>query len=248
MLDTAELDAVIFDMDGVVTDTARTHAAAWKRVFDEFLEAHARRTGDAFVPFDRRRDYHRYVDGRSRYDGARSFIESRGILLPYGDPTDRPGTETVCGIANRKDECFLEVLDRDGAHPYDSTVRVIRQLREDGVGTAIISASRNMRQVVTSAGVAELFDAKVDGVDAAELGLPGKPDPAVFLEAARRLGVEPQRAAIVEDALAGVEAGQAGGFHLVVGVDRGDQAAALREAGADIVVPDLAELTIKPRR
>jgi trehalose 6-phosphate phosphatase len=247
VLDTTELDAVIFDMDGVVTDTARTHSAAWKRVFDEFLEAHAERTGEPFTPFDERRDYHRYVDGKSRYDGARSFIESRGIVLPYGSPTDPPGTETICGIANRKDECFLEVLDRDGAHPYTSTVRVIEQLRSGGIGTAIISASRNMEQVVSSAGVAALFDTKVDGIDAAELGLPGKPDPAVFLEAARRLGVEPDRAAVVEDAQAGVQAGRAGGFHLVLGVDRGDNADALREAGAHVVVNDLGEVTVKAR-
>ncbi len=238
------LDAVIFDMDGVVTDTARVHAAAWKRMFDEYLRERAQQTGDSFVPFDEQLDYRPYVDGKNRYDGARSFLESRGISLPFGDPTDPPSVETVCGLANRKDRYFQAELEKGGAEAYDSTVRLIRELRTAGVVTAIISASQSMKEVLRSAGVLELFDEKVGGVDAAELGLKGKPDPAVFLEAANRLGVAPERAVVVEDALAGVEAGRRGGFGLVIGVDRGGQSEALRKAGADLVVKDLAELQL----
>lgn len=237
-----ELDAVIFDMDGVVTETATVHAAAWKRLFDEYLAERTRRTGEAFDPFDERSDYERYVDGKNRYDGVKSFLASRGISLPFGDPGDAPGSESVCALGNRKDEYFLLRLRDDGARAYESSVRLIGELRRRGVRTGIVSASRNAEEVLTAAGVRDLFDEKVDGVEAAHLGLPGKPHPATFVEAARRLGVDPGRAAVVEDALAGVEAGRRGGFALVVGVARAGQAAALRDAGADVVVEDLAEL------
>ena len=238
------LDAVIFDMDGVVTATATVHAAAWKRLFDEFLVDDAARRGVAFVPFDDHADYDRYVDGRNRYDGVRGFLASRGIDLPDGGPSDPIDRETACGLGNRKDAYFHEELRGPGAHSYPGTVGLIRSLRAAGVRTGLVTASKNADDILTAAGVVDLFDVKVDGVDAARFHLAGKPDPAMFLEAARRLGVEPARAAVVEDALAGVEAGARGGFALVVGVARHGQDEALRQAGADIVVSDLSELPL----
>ncbi len=237
------LDAVIFDLDGVITDTASVHAAAWKRMFDRFLEKRARGGGEEDRPFSQH-DYLRYVDGKPRYDGVSSFLDSRGISLPRGEPGDPPSAETVCGLGNRKDELFGEVLRQDGVAAFPSSVELLRELREGGFGTAIISASRNCAQVLRAAGASELFDAKVDGIDAEEHGLKGKPDPAVFLAAAERLGVGPARAAVVEDALAGVEAGRRGRFGLVIGVDRTGQAGALRRHGADVVVDDLAEVRV----
>ena len=240
----AELDAVIFDMDGVVTETATVHAAAWKRLFDELLEARSRATGQSFEPFEPSTDYLRHVDGRNRYDGVQSFLASRGIVVPWGDPGDPSGAMTVCGLGNRKDHFFHEHLRAHGADAYPSTVEVIRALRTRRVRTGLVTASRNAAEVLAAAGVADLFDERVDGLVGAELHLAGKPDPAMFLEAARRLGVSPDRAAVVEDALSGVAAGRAGGFAIVVGVDRAGQAEALREAGADVVVADLADLDI----
>ena len=235
------LDAVIFDMDGVVTDTAVVHAAAWKKLFDAYLKTIAMATGADILPFDERADYERYVDGKNRYDGVRSFLQSRGIHLPEGSPDDPAGSDTVCAMGNDKDNFFLEHVRLHGVRAYPSTVRVIRHLRARGVRTALVSASRNADEVLSIAGVADLFDERVDGVVAAELDLPGKPDPATFLEAARRLGVEPAEAAVVEDALSGVAAGRAGGFGLVVGVARAGQHDALCQAGADVVVADLGE-------
>ena len=237
-----ELDAAIFDMDGVITETATVHAAAWKKLFDAYLKQVAMATGVDLVPFDERADYLRYVDGKNRYDGVRSFLESRGIHLPEGSPDDPPGSDTVCAMGNDKDTYFLAHVREKGVRPYESTVRLIRDLRDKGVKIGLVSASRNADEVLDAAGAGDLFDAKVDGIVAAELNLPGKPNPATFLEAARRLGVEPARAAVVEDALSGVEAGRAGHFGLVVGVDRHGHPGPLREAGADVVVSDLAEL------
>jgi alpha,alpha-trehalase len=236
-------DAVIFDLDGVVTDTASVHAAAWKRLFDGFLRERAGSTGEPFRPFTED-DYRRFVDGKPRYDGVRDFLASRGIALPEGDPADEPEEETVCGLGNRKNDLFLAELAAEGPRAFPSTVALVRDLQRRGIRTAVISASRNTAAVLEAAGLGDLFRTRVDGVDAGELGLPGKPDPAVFLEAARRLGVEPARAAVVEDALAGVEAGRRGGFGLVVGVDRTGHPDALREHGADVVVSDLAELEL----
>ncbi|HEX6231033.1 MAG TPA: trehalose-phosphatase [Actinomycetota bacterium] len=239
-----DVDAVVFDTDGVITDTASVHAAAWKRLFDEYLRERAERAGEPFEPFDADEDYRRYVDGKPRYDGVRSFLESRGVHLPQGEPTDPPERETVCGLGNRKNGYFLDHLREHGAEPYPSTVELVRELRARGVETAAISASRNMSEVLEAAGVGDLFPVRVDGVVAEELGLRGKPDPAVFVEAARRLGVHPSRTAVVEDALSGVEAGKRGGFALVIGVDRTGHADALRAAGADVVVADLEELAL----
>jgi len=233
-----DLDAVIFDLDGVVTDTASVHAEAWKQVFDDVLR---REQGPGIRPFSDE-DYREYVDGKPRYDGARDFLASRALDLPFGSPADPPSARTVCGIANRKDALFGELLERRGGAAFPTTIELIEHLRARGVRTAIISASKNCARVLEAAGISRLFDAKVDGVDAERLGLPGKPDPAVFLAAADRLGVSPARAAVVEDALAGVEAGRAGAFALVVGVDRTGHAAALRARGADVVVADLGEL------
>jgi trehalose 6-phosphate phosphatase len=241
-LDLGAMEAVIFDLDGVVTRTAEVHAKAWKQLFDEYLAVRARRFGEPFEAFDRRSDYRRFVDGKPRYAGIASFLASRGIELPFGSPDDPEERETVCGLGNRKNRYFLEALERTGADSYPTTVQLIAKLRARGVHTAIVSSSRNCVAVLEAAGIRELFEVKVDGLDAAELGLAGKPDPALFLEAARRLGVEPAHAAVVEDAISGVEAGRQGRFGFVVGVDRAEQREALTAAGADLVVGDLAEV------
>jgi beta-phosphoglucomutase family hydrolase len=237
------LEAVVFDTDGVLTDTASVHAAAWKRLFDGYLGLRASRGQEPFRPFEQV-DYLRSVDGRPRYDGVAGFLASRGIQLTWGDPSDAPDRETVCGLGNAKDRYFVAHLRDHGARPFPSSVAFVRRLRERGLRTAVVSASRNMVAVLDSAGLRELFDVEVDGIEADRLGLAGKPDPGLFLEAARRLGVAPGQAAVVEDALAGVEAGRRGRFAVVVGVDRGGQATALAERGADVVVPDLGNLIL----
>lgn len=246
-IDLERVSAVLFDLDGVVTDTARLHAAAWKRVFDGWLRERARRDGTPFAPFDRVRDY-RLLDGRPRYEGAQAFLASRAIVLPFGEPADPPQRETVCGIANRKDAELRRSLREDGVRAFPSTVALVRELRARGVPTAVFTASRNGAAVLRAAGVGDLFDAVLDGVEAARRGLAGKPDPAVLLEAARRLAVPPGRAAVVEDAVAGVQAGRRGGFAQVIGVDRGAGREALRAAGADVVVDDLAAVRVLPAR
>jgi trehalose 6-phosphate phosphatase len=237
------LEAVVFDTDGVLTDTASVHAAAWKRLFDEYLKLRAARRHEPFRAFEEA-DYLAHVDGRARYDGVAGFLASRAITLPWGDPADPPDRETVCGLGNAKDRFFVAHLRDHGATAFPTSVAFVLRLRERGLRTAVVSASRNMVAVLESAGLRGLFDAEVDGVEAGRLGLAGKPDPALFLEAARRLGVSPGRAAVVEDALAGMEAGRRGRFGAVVGVDRGGQAAALAERGADVVVADLGELAL----
>ena len=235
--------ACLFDMDGVVTKTAVVHAAAWKDMFDEFLRQRAQETGTAFVPFDPVADYDAYVDGKPRLDGTRSFLATRGIQLPDGTPDDPPGTPTVWGLSNRKNDLVLERLARGGVEVYTGTIEYCRSARNDfEFKTAIVSSSANTKQVLDGAGIADLFDVRIDGVIAAERGLAGKPAPDTFLAAARELGVRPDQAAVFEDALAGVAAGRAGKFGLVVGVDRVGQADELRAHGADIVVKDVAEL------
>ncbi len=234
--------ACLFDMDGVVTQTAVVHAAAWQEMFDEFLRDYAKRTGTQFVPFDPHADYDAFVDGKPRLDGTRAFLASRGIDLPEGTPDDPPGTATVYGLSNRKNALVLAKLAAGGVQVYEGSIRYIRAVRKKGIATAIVSSSANTKQVLDSAGIADLFDIRIDGLIAAERGLRGKPAPDTFLAAAEELHVPPSRAAVFEDALAGVEAGRAGGFALVVGVDRVGQAQQLKAHGADIVVKDLAEL------
>lgn len=237
-----DFDAVLFDLDGVLTSTARVHSVCWKRMFDAFLERHAADTGTPFVPFDMDGDYKQYVDGKPRYDGVRSFLESRGIELPFGDPEDPPGELTACGLGNRKDRLFNEVLREDGVEPFEGTIRWARDLRGRGMKTAVVSSSKNCGTIMEAAGIGDLFDTRVDGEIAQRLGIPGKPAPDTYLKAADELGVTPRRAVVVEDALSGVQAGRRGGFGLVIGVDRHGDADALRENGADIVVTDLAEM------
>jgi beta-phosphoglucomutase family hydrolase len=234
--------ACLFDMDGVVTQTAVVHAAAWKEMFDEFLRARAEATGTQFVPFDPHAEYDTYVDGKPRLDGTRSFLESRGIDLPEGTPDDPPGTPTLYGLSNRKNNLVLEKIAAGGVQVYPGSITYIRSVKDKGISTAIVSASANTVQVLKSAGIEDLFDVRIDGVIAKQRGLRGKPAPETFLAAAQALGMSAKQAAVFEDAQAGVAAGRAGGFAIVVGVDRVGQAEALREHGADIVVKDLAEL------
>lgn len=240
-IDPAVIDCVVFDMDGVVTDTASVHESSWKTLFDDVLEQRA--AGSGFDPFTSE-DYLRYVDGKNRYDGVASFLKSRGITLPWGDPSEPPGSSTVCGLGNSKNEVFRRHIAEHGVLAYPSTLELIDDLRACGVRVGLISGSRNAEDVLNRAGVAELFEARVDGMVAAELGLPGKPDPAVFIEAAQRMDASPARTVVVEDAISGVQAGRAGGFALVIGVDRAGQAEALAAAGADIVVADLDEVEV----
>ena len=245
-IDQTTIDAVVFDMDGVVTRTAAVHAAAWKQLFDDFLERRAAAAGLDWTPFDADSDYRVYVDGKARYDGVRSFLASRDIALPEGAPDDSPDVETVCGLGNRKNGYFIDQVERNGVKPFESTVRLVRCLQQLGIGTAIISASENAGAILRAAGIGMLFPVQVDGLVARRLALLGKPDPAVFLEATQQLGSAPERAIVVEDALAGVEAGRRGGFAHVIGVDRTGYPDALRESGADVVVPDLADVTTDP--
>lgn len=234
-------DAVLFDLDGVLTSTAVQHFAAWKQTFDDVLRRRAEQRGEPFRPFEQD-DYNRDVDGIPRYDGVRSFLAARGIELDEGKPEDPPEADTVHGLGNRKNELVNTIIRDDGVDAYEGSLRLLRHLRERGIRTAVVSSSRNCLMVLEAVGITDLFDARVDGVVAAELGLPGKPAPDTFLEAVRRLGVPAGRAVVIEDAVSGVEAGKRGNFGLVVGVDRAGQAAALRDHGADLVVNDLAEL------
>ncbi|MGW0181195.1 trehalose-phosphatase, partial [Nocardia sp. NPDC003345] len=242
-IDTRRHDAVIFDMDGVVTDSAALHAAAWTELFDAFLAARPAGPGQDRSPFTAA-DYLKYVDGKPRYQGVADFLAARGLRLPCGDPRDPASTETVCGLGNRKDELFLRRLAHDGVAAFDSTVALVRRLRGEGVRTGVFSASRHCARILAAAGVGHLFEVRVDGVDADELGLPGKPDPAVLREAAARLGTTVDRTVVVEDAEAGVAAGRRGGFALVIGIDRTGAVDRLPAAGADAVVEDAAGIEV----
>lgn len=234
------IDAVIFDLDGVITDTASVHATAWKRLFDDYLRERAEARNEAFAEFTED-DYLTYVDGKPRYEGVASFLESRGIDLPWGDPDDGPDTETVCGLGNRKNRLFRDTLAADGADVFPESVTLLNRLRDAGIATGCVSSSKNCRFVLESVDLLDAFDEILDGTDAAERGLPGKPQPDTYLDCARRLGVAADRSAMVEDALSGVASGAAGGFRHVVGVDRGAGHDALLEAGATVVVGDLGE-------
>jgi len=240
---TDRIDAVIFDMDGVVTDTARVHADAWARLFERFLRDRATTTGETFRPFTVD-DYRWSIDGKPRYDAVRSFLATRGITLPEGEASDPPDRQTVRGLGNRKAGYFLEHLREHGIAAFPTTVGLLEELRAAGIRTAVVSASRHLDEVLATGHVEDLFDVRVGGTETDRLGLAGKPDPGAFLEAARRLRVGPRRAAVVEDALAGVEAGRRGGFALVIGVDRLDHSAELLAAGAGGVVRDLVEVGV----
>jgi beta-phosphoglucomutase family hydrolase len=232
----------LFDLDGVLTQTAKVHDAAWKQMFDGFLRGWSTRTGQPFVPFDPVKDYDEYVDGKPREDGTRSFLASRGINLPEGSEDDPPDAETVYGLSNRKNEIVLQRIRTDGVEAYPGSVRYVKAVRDAGLPRAVVSSSANAKDVLAAAGLGDLFDARIDGVVAERDHLRGKPAPDTYLAGARALGLEPRAGAVFEDALAGVAAGRAGGFGFVVGVDRVGQADELRQHGADTVVTDLAEL------
>lgn len=239
-------DAVLYDLDGVLTDTASLHARAWKQMFDEFLRRYSARHDLPFEPFDIASDYRTFVDGKPRYEGVSAFLESRRIVLPEGAIEDPPEADTIFGLGNRKNEMVQRLIE-EGVEPYDSSVRLVKALLEDGIRAAVVSSSRNARPVLAAAGIDSLFEDVIDGNVAAELDIAGKPEPDTFLVAAERLAVSPRRAVVVEDAIAGVEAGRGGDFGLVIGVNRetgdgGANARALADHGADIVVDDLGEL------
>jgi beta-phosphoglucomutase family hydrolase len=232
----------LFDLDGVLTKTAKVHDAAWKEMFDAFLRDRSQRTGQPFVPFDPVKDYDEYVDGKPREDGTRSFLASRGIELPEGSEDDPPDAETVYGLSNRKNQIVLKRIHTDGVEAYEGSVRYVRAVRDAGLRRAVVSSSANAHDVLVAAGIEDLFEVRIDGIVAERDHLRGKPAPDTFLAGARALGLEPAQGVVFEDALAGVAAGRAGKFGYVVGVDRVGQAGALRENGADVVVTDLAEL------
>jgi beta-phosphoglucomutase family hydrolase len=236
----------LFDLDGVLTQTAKVHAAAWKELFDGYLRQQAAARNEEFVAFDPVRDYDEYVDGRPRSDGVRSFLASRGIELAPGSPDDPPGVETIDGLGNRKNELVLKLIHDDGVQPYEGSVQYVAAARAAGLRRAVVSSSTNCRDVLIAAGIEDLFEEIVDGHVAEREHLAGKPAPDTFLAGARALGVRPGQAAVFEDALVGVQAGRAGNFGFVVGVDRVGQADALKAHGADIVVRDLAELLQTP--
>jgi beta-phosphoglucomutase family hydrolase len=226
----------------VLTDTASVHAAAWKQMFDAFLLDRSNQTGDPFQPFDPRTDYAQYVDGKLRADGVHAFLASRSISLPEGSPDDPPSAQTIHGLGTRKNDLVLELIRVRGVDVYSGSIRYVEAVRQAGMRTAVVSASKNCREVLAAAAIEHLFEVRVDGVVADAEGLRGKPAPDTFLAAASRLGTEPARSAVFEDAVAGVEAGRAGAFGWVVGVDRVGQADTLRERGANTVVQDLSEL------
>jgi beta-phosphoglucomutase family hydrolase len=238
--------ACLFDLDGVLTDTAKVHAGAWKEMFDAYLKARAERRGELFVPFEEENDYDTFVDGKTRADGIRSFLSSRHITLSEGTVDDQPGTTTVAGLGNAKNKILLRRIRQEGVEAYAGSTHYVRAVRAAGLSRAVVSSSANCAAVLTAAGIAELFEVRIDGVTVEAHHLAGKPAPDTFLAAAHALGVGPERAAVFEDALSGVEAGRAGGFGFVVGVDRVGQAEALRAHGADTVVSDLGELLDRP--
>jgi beta-phosphoglucomutase family hydrolase len=246
-IDVERFEAFVFDLDGVITQTASIHARAWKQLFDEFLARQVAPTGAAFVPFDIETDYRRYVDGKPRIAGVLSFFAARGIDVPIGEPGDQAEQGTAQGLASRKDHYFVELLAHEGVQVFPPVVGLLREARERGVRLAIASSSHHCAEILRLACLTALFDAQVDGIDIDRLGLSGKPSPDMFLEAAGRLGIPARRAVVFEDATAGVAAARAGGFGLVIGVGRGAHATALLKSGADQVVAGLCEVRIIPR-
>ena len=239
--------AALFDMDGVLTRTALVHATAWKRLFDEFLKDYGGLALRPLEPFDIDKDYRRYMDGRLRYEGVQSFLTSRGITLPYGSPNDSPQQDTICGLGNRKDDYFQAALDEHGVAVFEDGVQLLIDLWGAGLKTAVVSASKHAKSVLKQTSLTEMIDILIDGYESERLHLPGKPSPDTFLEAARRLCVSPRMAIVVEDALAGISAARAGGFGLVVAIDRVGQGKALQDAGASLVVSDLSTIVIVPK-
>jgi len=236
-------DAVIFDLDGVVTKTAVVHAASWKAMFDEYMRLREERDGEPFKEFTHEEDYLPYVDGKPRYKGVQSFLESRGIHIDFGEADDIPGKETVCGLGNRKNVKFTEMLKEKGAEVYQTTVDLIRDLKAKGVRIGVASSSKNCQYILQSTGLEDLFETRVDGVVSVELGLKGKPEGDIFVRAAENVGVRPNRAIVVEDAVSGVQAGVNGGFGLVIGVARENNEDELKSNGADVVITDFAGVT-----
>lgn len=236
-------EAVIFDMDGVITKTALTHAAAWKKMFDEYLLLREKLYGETFREFTHAADYLPYVDGKPRYKGVESFLQSRGITLPYGNPLDAPGSETICGLGNRKNEAFNEVIEKEGVEVYESTVELIRELMGAGIKLGVASSSKNCEQVLKAVNLLPVFGARVDGVVSVELRLHGKPEPDIFTTACEILGANPEKSVVVEDAVSGVQAGKKGNFGLTLGIARENNADELLENGADFVVDDLSAIS-----
>lgn len=236
-----KFDAVIFDMDGVITKTAITHAAAWKKMFDEFLQKREKELGEPFKEFTQN-DYLAFVDGKPRYKGVASFLESRNISISFGDTSDQPGEETVCGLGNRKNEAFNEVIARDGIEVYESTVQMLIDLKKAGIKLGVASSSKNCQPVLEAVDLLKMFGARVDGVVSAELGLSGKPEPDIFTTAADMLGATVAKSIVVEDAVSGVQAGAKGNFGLTLGIAREENEKELAENGADFVVTDLSEI------
>ncbi len=237
-----QISACLFDLDGVLTQTAKVHAEAWKQSFDSYLRERSQRTAEPFREFDLHGDYDNYVDGKPRLDGVRSFLQSRKIELPEGDPSDPPTAETIHGLGTRKNDLVLRLIHERGVDPYEGSVKFVQEARDNALKCAVVSSSNNAQEVLEAAGIAGLFDARIDGRVAEREHLKGKPAPDTFLAGARAVGVKPANAAVFEDAQAGVQAGRAGNFGWVIGVNRTGQARELREHGADIVVDDLEEL------
>jgi beta-phosphoglucomutase family hydrolase len=243
MLDLPDpISACLFDLDGVLTQTAKVHAEAWKQSFDAYLHERSERTGTPFREFDLHSDYDSYVDGKPRLDGVRSFLASRQIEIPEGEPSDPPTADTIHGLGTRKNELVLRLIHERGVDPYEGSVRFVKEARNQGMKCAVVSSSNNAQEVLEAAGIDGLFDARIDGRVAEREHLKGKPAPDTFLAGARVVGVQPANAAVFEDAQSGVQAGRAGNFGWVIGVNRTGQAQALRDHGADVVVDDLAEL------
>ena len=238
-------ESVIFDLDGVITKTALVHAKAWKKAFDEYLKLREERDAEPFKEFTHENDYLPYVDGKPRYEGVQSFLESRGINIGFGDPSDEPGKETICGIGNKKNSAFVEVLDSEGVQVYESTVAFVKALHQAGIKTGVASSSKNCQKILQTAGIEELFETRVDGVVSAELGLKGKPEGDIFVRAAKNIGCRPETSVVVEDATSGVAAGRNGGFGFVLGVARENNEEDLAKHGADIVVSDMCKIDIE---
>ncbi len=233
---------VIFDLDGVITKTANVHALAWKKMFDEFLRERERQFNEPFKEFTHKNDYLPYVDGKPRYKGVLSFLESRNINIPYGDPNDSPDKQTVCGLGNRKNEVFTAVVESEGVEVYDSTVQLIKDIHEAGIHQGVASSSKNCKKILEVSGLLHYFETRVDGIVSAELGLKGKPEPDIFTTAADNMGLKPIDCVVVEDAVSGVQAGAKGKFGLTLGLAREDNVEELKKNGADIVITDLSEL------